>query len=145
MSRQAALNALTPIIQNAYAWVSPVSTRLRLITDVPVSLRPCCFIFSGGMEKYDWTTGGAPRRTVPFRLYVYTGDPDQVSSDTPEQDSIMDALDLAMRPTGGDVPTGRNTLGGAAYNCQIRGSVLKVPGDLDGDGMIVVPILVTLP
>jgi len=143
MSRQAAAVALTALVNNAYAWATPVSTRLKMITDA--TIRPCCFVFEGGMEKYEWHNGAHPRRTIPFRLYIYTGAPDAVTSDAPLQDSILDALDLAMVPTGSDAAIGRNTLGGAAYNCQIRGTVLKVPGDLDGDGMIVVPVLVTLP
>ena len=57
----------------------------------------------------------------------------------------MDALDGAFALSGGDLLTGRNTLGGAAYHCRIDGKALKDPGDLDGDALLIVPVRVVLP
>ena len=53
--------------------------------------------------------------------------------------------DLALAPTGPDAALGRLTLGGTAYRCGIDGKPLKDPGDLDGDGLLVVPITIVLP
>ena len=51
----------------------------------------------------------------------------------------------AETPAGADNALGRNTLNGAAYRCGIQGKPLKDPGDLDGDGLLVVPIRLVLP
>ena len=58
---------------------------------------------------------------------------------------MMDALDTAFAPTGTDIGLGRNTLAGTAYSCRIDGKVLKDPGDLDGDALLVVPVKIVLP
>ncbi|MGC1557095.1 MAG: hypothetical protein WA745_06095 [Methylovirgula sp.] len=58
---------------------------------------------------------------------------------------VMDALDSAFALSGPDLAFGRNTLSGAAYSCRIDGKVLKDPGDLDGDALLVVPVKITLP
>ena len=57
----------------------------------------------------------------------------------------MDALDAALAPAGADLTLGRCTLGGTAYRCAIDGKPLKDPGDLDGDGLLLVPITIVLP
>ncbi len=50
-----------------------------------------------------------------------------------------------LEPAGADVALGRLTLGGTAYSCAVAGRPLKDPGDLDGDGLLVVPIQIILP
>ncbi len=55
---------------------------------------------------------------------------------------IMDELDLALRPTQGNQT---QTLGGLVDHCYIEGDVICVPGDLDGLGMIHVPVTIMLP
>ncbi len=58
---------------------------------------------------------------------------------------MLDALDATLEPAGADVALGRLTLGGTAYSCAVAGRPLKDPGDLDGDGLLVVPIQIILP
>ncbi len=143
--RHDAITALIAVLNPAYPWVSPVSNRLQLIYNVQKTDRPVCFVFQGGIEKYEWTNNTLPRRIMPVRLYIYTAAQDQINSDADVQDAILDAIDSALAPKGADMVLGRNTLGGAVYNCRIKGGVLRVPGDLDGDGMLVLPIDLTLP
>jgi len=50
--------------------------------------------------------------------------------------TILDALEAALNPANG----ARQTLGGLVSHCRIEGAVLKDPGDLDGDGLLWVPI-----
>jgi hypothetical protein len=57
----------------------------------------------------------------------------------------MDAFDNVFVISGGDVILGRNTLGGTVYNCRIDGKILKDPGDLDGDALLIVPVKLVLP
>ncbi len=57
----------------------------------------------------------------------------------------LDALDAALAPTGADIAAGRQTLGGAVYDCRITGVPVRDVGDLDGDGLAVVSVRLVLP
>jgi hypothetical protein len=147
MSRQAAVLALATAVNNAYAWVTPVnpSARIKLADEVDASVMPICYVFEGGFERYERPHSSIPKRALQVRLIIYTACPDSSTSDAAQQDEILDALDSALDLSGTDQISGRKTLGGTVYNCQINGGVLKVPGDFDGKGMIVVPLTLILP
>ncbi len=143
-TRAGSTAALVTLLTNAYAWATPVSTRLKMISEVSKSDRPACFIFGGGSEKYEWRNGAVPNRHTAVQLFIYTSPPDQETSDSDLQDQILDALDAAFALRGQENVLGRHTLGGAVYNCRVT-EVLRVPGDLDGDGWIIVNLTLTLP
>lgn len=143
--REAAVTALLAAVTGAFAWGVPPSRRLKLWADVPKGTRPACFLFEGGNETHANTTSPIGRRTVEVRLFVYIDATSTTSPPASQLNAIADALDAALAPKGSDISTGRNTLGGAAYWARIEGSTLKAPGDLDGDGILVVPIKITLP
>ncbi|MGH1571960.1 transcription termination/antitermination NusG family protein [Methylobacterium sp. P31] len=58
---------------------------------------------------------------------------------------IMDTLDQALAASGADLALGRTTLAGTPYMVRITGQPAKVPGDLDGDGLLVEPVAIELP
>ncbi len=64
------------------------------------------------------------------------GEPDRALCD------ILDQLDLALRPPVGSETL---TLGGLVDHCYIEGDIICVPGDLDGIGMIQIPIVILVP
>ena len=144
-TREQAVGALLQRVAGAYPWAAPVSRRLKLWSDVPSSMRPACFLFEGGVETYDHAGGGAPKRSLDVRLFIYVDAHDPGLLGAVALNTIMDALDEALTPAGADGVLGRDTLGGAAYRCSIQGKPLKDPGDLDGDGLLVVPIRIVLP
>ncbi len=143
--REQAVGALLRRVTTAYAWASPPSRRLKLWSDVPASMRPACFLFEGGAETYENSTAGASKRSLQLRLFIYVDAHDPATIGAAALNTIMDALDQALAPTGSDLPLGRLTLGGVAYRASIDGKPLKDPGDLDGDGLLVVPITIVLP
>ena len=145
--REAAATALLSLVANAYAWKTPPARRLVLWSDDAAarSLRPMAFIFEGGNETTINPGGAISRTVIEARIFVYTDCSDRASIGASELNQIADALDAAMALKGADLVLGRNTLGGAAYWARIEGNTLKVPGDLDGDGIMVVPIKITLP
>ena len=143
--REQAVGALLQRVASAYAWAVPPSRRLKLWSDVPAAMRPACFLFEGGAETYEDTAVGAPKRSLQTRLFIYIDAHDPAALGAAALNTIMDALDVALAPAGGDLPLGRMTLGGAAYRASIEGKPLKDPGDLDGDGLLVVPITIVLP
>lgn len=52
---------------------------------------------------------------------------------------------LAPKPDDPGFHSKRNTLGGLVHHCFIQGELFKDPGDLDGQGMMVIPIKVLVP
>jgi hypothetical protein len=143
--RESAIGALLTLVANAFPWAAAPSRRLELWADVPAAARPCCFVFEGGKETYAWSNGAAPKRTLEVRLFIYANAKDPAAIGSAQLNDIMDALDAAFAPTGADAPLGRNTLGGAVYHCRIDGAPFKDPGDLDGDGLLIVPVKLVLP
>ena len=143
--REQAVGALLQRVASAYAWAAPPSRRLKLWSDVPAAMRPACFLFEGGAETYQDAAVGTPKRSLQLRLFIYIDAHDPAALGAAALNTIMDALDEALAPAHGDLPLGRTTLGGAAYRASIEGKPLKDPGDLDGDGLLVVPITIVLP
>ena len=85
-----------------------------------------------------------PKRVIEPKLFIYlSAKGDSVGASL--LNGVMDALDQAFALSGADLGLGRNTLGGTAYSCRIDGKVLKDPGDLDGDALLVVPVRIVLP
>jgi hypothetical protein len=52
---------------------------------------------------------------------------------------------LAPQPDDPGFLDKRNTLGGLVHHCFISGRIFKDPGDIDDQGMIVIPIKVLVP
>ncbi len=143
-SRDAAIEALVGLVASAYPWKSSPSRKLKLWSDVPPAARPACFVFEGGLESYAWSEGAVPKRVIEPKLFIYFS----AKGDTAGAallNSVMDALDQALALAGCDLGLGRNTLAGAAYSCRIDGKILKAPGVLDGDALLVVPVRIVLP
>ena len=148
IDREAIYLALLARVWAAYAWKNPLATarRVKLWGDVPLEMRPALYQFEGGDETYAWKANNAqPTRTLPANLFVYFDAKAPESIGASQINAVMDALDTALQVTGGDIQIGRCTLGGLVYSCRIDGPVFKDPGDLDGDGMLNVPISIVVP
>ena len=143
--REPAIAALLGRLAAAYPWAATPSRRLKLWSDVPAAMRPACFLHEGGAETYADAASGTPKRSLALRLFVYADAHDPGLPGAARLNAIMDALDGALAPNGADAALGRCTLGGNAWRCSIEGKVLKDPGDLDGDALLVVPIAIVLP
>ena len=52
-------------------------------------------------------------------------------------DPLLDAVDAALAP---NIVTRRQTLGGLVSHVWIDGKIMKDPGDIDGDGIAVIPV-----
>jgi len=144
-SREEAIGALIALVTEAYTWKSGPTRRLKLWSDVPLSARPACYLFEGGEDAYSWSEGARGKRTIDVRLFIYLNAKESKIIGGSLLNDVMDSLDAGFTPRGTDNLVGRNTLGGAAYHCRIEGTVLKDPGDLDGDALLVVPIRIVLP
>jgi hypothetical protein len=144
MTRDAAISALENLVASAYVWKTGPSRKLKLWSDVPAASRPACFIFEGGLESYAWSELALPKRALDAKLFIYLSAKAETCGAS-LLNGVMDALDSAFALSGADLAFGRNTLAGAAFSCRIDGKVLKDPGDLDGDALLVVPVKIILP
>ncbi len=140
VDREAIFVALFGLLQTAYAWKQPPSRRLKLWTDVPLENRPAAFQFEGDDEEWSYPNSANPLVYLTANWFIYTDckDPDSVGSTI--MNTTLKAVSDALLPSGRDLTTGRQTLGGLVQWARIQGNVTRVPGDIDGDGMAVVPI-----
>lgn len=137
--REAIYAALFALITPAYQWKNGPTRRVKLWTDVPGEMRPAMFQFEGHDEIWEWTNSGNPKVTFEASIFIYTSCPAPEIGAT-ILNTVLNAVTAQLLPTGRDLTTGRQTLGGLVQSARIQGSVTRVPGDIDGDGMAIVPI-----
>ena len=117
------------------------SRRLRLWSDVPAGQRPAMFM-TDHHETPSYRSENTPALvTISVEVFVYIDSSDPSSVPSTDLNNILDGLDAAIAPGPGEQ---RQTLGGLVSHCRVEGQILKDPGDLDGDGLLIVPILVML-
>lgn len=116
------------------------SRRVRLWDDMP-SVPGLCQ--GEHAESISQATRMPSKRVWSAEWYVYHRvgkDPSAVPATTNNQ--ILDALEAILAPPPGYET---QTLGGLVHHCWMDGNILKVPGDIDGDGLIVVPVHMLVP
>lgn len=136
----------TPI-NNASTWLLS-SQRLKNWNQVDASLQPAMFLVQH-REGYQATGVGNLRRRwleVGVWCIAKTGDPSGPIVGDQILDTFEDAIEAVLVP---DNPS-RNelTLGGLAYWVRIDrqdGILLRDPGDLDDQALLVLPIRILLP
>lgn len=138
--------ALFALLQTAHAF--PTSSRkLQEFDKTSVGLKPALYVIEHREmhKKGDLMTPAV--RTIMYDVYIFanTGvDPNVIP--ITELNGYLDSIDgnsggvLAPNPL-----TNKQTLGGLVYDCYIEGDIVKVPGDLDGEGILLIPVKVELP
>lgn len=157
MNEEATLQALFNLTANV-RWARPTdapdarsfvttSRRVRLFSDVGAEQQPACF-------QAEWATQESQRVNQPYKTILEVNwivfqcvarDPEAVGAS--ENNLILRGIRAALAPQPSDrgFLDRRNTLGGLVYHCFITGKIFKDPGDLDSQGMMVVPIKVLVP
>lgn len=143
--RETAITNLLTLITGAYAWVTSPSRRLRTFDDTPRTSRPTAFLFEGGNDRYTSRQAGLPKRVMECKLFIYLDTSNPATIGATAINTMIEAIEAAIKPQGMDAAQGKQTLGGTVIDCQINGTAFKDPGDLDGDGMIILPFVITLP
>ena len=144
MTRSAASAALFTLVSSAYLWNNTPTRRVKIWADVPAEQRPAMFMSGASPTAVKWEIQPLPKRTYEVKLYIYVFATDANPGDV-QLDAIEDALFAAMQPTGADQVFGRNTLGGTCFQARIKGLPIRIPGDLDSDGIMLVDIEIILP
>ena len=141
--REAIFAALFALVSptSVYAWASTPSRRLKLWGDVPLDQRPALYQFEGVEEDVTWTNLANPKVVLQAKLFVYLNSKDTSVIGATQMNQVLNAIYGALIPTGPDAAArGLQTLGGLVQWARIQGKVFRDPGDLDGDGLAIVPI-----
>lgn len=134
-TREEVYQAFFDLVSQSSAFVT-ASRKFRLWTDVPLEARPALFV----LERNEDSEMGA-RATVAgvvtynVDVFIYTNAQD-AAVPASIMNPLLDALDAALAPP---YPGAKQTLGGKVYHVWNEGPVLKDNGDLDGQGLAVVP------
>jgi len=120
-----------------------VSRRLKLWGEAPKSQRPALFV-TEHREQPVYRSEALPNLTMlSVDLFIYIDASDANTIPAAALNVMLDAIDAALKPQPAD--NERQTLGGLVSHCRIEGQVLKDPGDLDGDGLLWIPLKLLVP
>lgn len=125
---------------------------VRLFSEVNSSFQPY-LAQAEHSEDSQQVTGMPYKRVWDAQWIMYHRAGDNVSIDnktrTPSifTNQMIDAFEAAMAPKPVDPGflDRRNTLSGLVHHCFIQGKIFKDPGDIDKQGMIVIPIKLLVP
>jgi len=129
-----------PLSDDQTKWAMPVSRRLKLWSDAP--LQPACFITVHAEDDAYQSETTPSKTTINAELFVYfkTNDPTCIPAD--DIDSILDGIDAALKVSP---VTGKQDLSGTVSHCRREGRVMLDPGDVDGQGIAVIPLKIFVP
>lgn len=117
--------------------------KLKLFSDVSSAQKPYIAQVEHG-EEYVKVRNLPYRRTFSAQWFIYQ---DGAKIPAIINNNILDAVEACLKPKPIDPGflDNRNTLSGLVYDCYIEGEVFKDPGDIDNQGMMVVPIKLLVP
>lgn len=144
MIREGIFTALFDLA-NGMTWGSPPrsfvysSRRVKLWSDLPGQPALCQAEHD---EEIVQTTRLESKTTLNASWLIYQNiGADPTATPTTENNLIMDAVQ-ALFP---DDPEMVQTLNGMVHYCRISGKIFKDPGDLDDQGLLIVPISILVP
>ena len=117
--------------------------RLKLWNDVSAEHKPALFLIETHEQHTPQPPQGAPSKVLikaAAIIYTATNNPEAVPAT--QLNNAIESIKAQLLPDD----FGRNvyTIGGLAYRCWIEGQLVKVPGDMDGLGMAIVPVNILL-
>ena len=142
MNREAIISALFALVSTSASFAT-ASRRLKLWGSVPSSEKPALFLVERG-DTYVRASEAVPEAvTMQLEIYIYIeAGKDETVVPASTLNPLLDAIDTALAPSQ---LTGLQTLGGLVSHCWIEGKLLKDAGDLDGDGVAVIPVKILVP
>jgi hypothetical protein len=120
---------------------------------IPNGMQPFLAQFEGFPEHYERRGMRLPPvREIGVRLFCWarvdTGDTAELGSQY--LTTMLEAVERVMLPDlagygAGSGNVGLFTLNGGCQWCRIEGSVLKIPGDTDGQALVCIPVRILWP
>lgn len=142
-TREEISTALFDLIKTAYAF-KVSSRRVKDFTNVRSSDQPAFYLMEFPERHERMSELHPARRIFQYEAWIFisTG----LDPNTTPISTINNLIDLIDPVVGGVLkpqPTsGKQTLDGRVYDCYIEGEIAKSPGDLDGTGIVCIPIKV---
>lgn len=121
------------------------SRRVKLFSDA--TIQPACYQAEHGQTEGQVT--GMPYKTILEATWIIYQNVARDANAIPaiENNLIIKGCRTALGPLPQDpgFMDKRNTLNGLVYHCFIQGKLFKDPGDIDGQGMLTIPIKLLVP
>lgn len=127
-------------VNGATTW-NTVSNRLRLWGDVPADQQPYVALVNH-REMHEYRNLGVLRRRLDLVAWCYC------RSDVVPGGPLLDTMLEAFEQTflfADDESHNANTLNGLVYWIRIEGRIYRVPGDIDNQAMMMVPLSTEMP
>lgn len=137
MNRETIYVALLNLL-SAATGIKIDSRRIRLWTDVAPTDKPALFIRQN-QDSYVQSRGVPAKITLSCDVFIYLNvakDPNTVPATA--LNALLDAVDTAILPD--NLVENVQTLGGLVSHCWIEGSTTLDAGEIDGDGIAILPI-----
>jgi hypothetical protein len=136
-----------PLANGSTTWVADqqgvkVGRRLKLWTDVPMTMQPACFIAAHSEDDLNKSENTPTLTTINADVFVYIKTNDVTCVPAIDLNNVLDGIDAALAPSP---VTGKQTLGGLVSHCRRDGKIMLDPGDLDGQGLAIIPIKILVP
>ena len=150
VTREQAMNALyallLPLSQGGNPSFVTISRRLAHWTQCPT--QPALYLYEKPETHKRQNPASLTARMLEADIFIYINVGEDASAVPVTQlNALLDLID----PSSGGVlkpdvlDQNRQTLGGVVYDCWIEGQIIKVPGDMDGQGIAVIPVKILLP
>lgn len=142
VTREQVASALFTLLKTSHSYPTS-SRRFKTWSDIPAVQKPALYMVEHEEEHVRGKQLVPAIRTLMVDVYLFisTG-MDKNSVPIITLNNLIDAID----PVSGGVLkpgfNGKQTLGGLATDCYIEGKITKVPGDIDGQGVAIIPIKV---
>lgn len=137
------LDALLALAATSYGYRT-WSRKVKTPTNVAPEERPAIFLFNDS-DNQVWPAGeGGPALiTLECRVLIYVW---SIVQDIPPPSANLNMAVRAFRSALAPPPLiMRQSLGGVCQHCWIEGRTIKIPGDISGDGVAIVPVRILLP
>lgn len=138
--REEVFSSLFKLVSTCAPFVT-TSRKLKLWGDTQKEDRPCLFMHEIDDDVKGGDAGPPQIIVMHCNLFIYTWAKDV---DVPASllNPLIDAVFMVMRPSP---MTGKNNLGLAYVDqCWISGKLFKDVGDLDGDGLAIIPVSIRM-
>lgn len=146
ITRKAIANALLDQLKKIDG-IAVFTRRFRTFDRVSNSAEMPYLILCTPKENYPQRAISAlpAKRTFQSEIIVWFNAGQNQDADYYPDDFINDFLDSLDEVLAPIPPRDTQTLGGLVDHCYIKGDITRVPGDLDGVGMIHIPIEIVAP
>lgn len=143
-TREQAMEALFALLQTVPGFNS-YSRRLKMWTQVPTESQPALFLVEHSESRLTSLRGTPGRLQLLANIWIMlkTTDPEIIGGT--ELNNLLDAIETTIETSGVDPKVNVQTLGGLVNRCWVNGTVIKDPGDIDGQALAIMPVNILMP